>query len=311
MVYVSKVADNIYIIDSQLYGVPRFGAVYLLTETRKALVDTSATTSAHLVIEGIREVGVRPEDIDYLIVTHVHLDHGGGAGALLKHMPKAKVVVHHNGARHLADPSNLVKSAIQVQGKEAMARAGEVVPIAEDRLQVVQDSATIKLSDRQVLDIFDAQGHCTHQINIYESRNRGIFVGDAVGNYIAEYEILVPITPSPSFDPERYFDTLEKLKTLHARKIYFAHFGVTDKVQESLELAAEKIRRRQEIVQRAIQENRLEAAAEEIVADACQGLAVVKEKMPALYDYWTTSSIPMSAAGFVHYYKRRLAKERR
>ena len=97
MAHPVEVAENVSMIDDQLYSVPQHGSVYLLNEEKKALIDSGPVTSARVVLDGIRESGVRPEDIDYLIVTHIHLDHGGGAGVLLKNMPKARVVVHHRG----------------------------------------------------------------------------------------------------------------------------------------------------------------------------------------------------------------------
>ncbi len=304
MVDITEVAENIYMIDDQLYSIPKFGSVYLLNEEKKALIESGPSTSANVVLDGIRKVGVRTEDIAYIIVTHIHLDHAGGAGVLLKDMPQAQVVVHHKGARHLINPAKLVSGTIQTQGEEAMMRSGEVVPIEEHQMQVIHDGGTIKLSDKQTLKIIDAPGHCSHQLCIYESRNGGVFVGDAVGNYIAGNEILIPITPPPSFDLELYINTLKRLMELNATTIYFSHFGASNKVQENLQLAIDKLQIRNDIVIKAIQEGRLDSAAEGIIAQACAELEPIKKKMKSLYEYWTASSIPVSAAGYIAYYKK-------
>ena len=305
MVDVTEVAENIYMMDDRLYSIPKFGSVYLLNEDRKALIDSGPTTSANVVLDGIRQVGVRTEDIAYLCVTHIHLDHAGGAGVLLKDMPRAQVVVHYNGARHLINPVKLLGSVIQTQGEEAMTRNGEVVPIEEHRVRVINDGDTIKLSDRQDLQFIDAPGHCSHQLCIYESRNGGVFVGDAVGNFAAEEEILEPVTPPPGFDLEQYIATLKRLMELSATMIYFAHFGVSNKVRENLQLAVDKLRSRNDIVVNAIKDGRLDSATERIIAQACAELEPIKEEMKSLHDYWTGVSIPMSAAGFVQYYQKR------
>ncbi|GAH08832.1 unnamed protein product, partial [marine sediment metagenome] len=175
MVEVSKVAENIYMIDDQLYSIPKYGSVYLINEEKKALIDSGPTTSANSVLNGIKAIGVRPEDIDYIIVTHIHLDHAGGVGVLLRYMPQAQVVVHYKGARHLVNPAKLISSMIADQGEEVMIRYGEVVPIESSRVQAIYDGDTIKLSDRQVLKFVDAPGHASHELCIYESRNNGIY----------------------------------------------------------------------------------------------------------------------------------------
>jgi len=305
VVDITEVAENIYMIDAQLYSVPKFGSVYLLDEEKKALIDTAPTTSANVVLDGIRQVGVRTGDIDYIIVTHIHLDHAGGAGVLLRDMPRAQVVVHHNGARHLMNPKKLVSSTIQFQGEEVTMANGEVVPIEEYRMQVIHNGGTIKLSDKQVLKLIDAPGHCPHQLCIHESRNGGVFVGDAVGNYIAENGILIPITPPPSFDLELYIGTLKSLMKLNATMIYFSHFGVTDKVQENLRLAADKLQIRSDIVVEAVKEGRFDSAAERIIAQACAELEPIKNIMRSLYEHWCSISIALSAAGYIKYYQEK------
>ena len=94
MADIDEVAENIYLIDAQLHSIPKWGGVYLVNEERKALIDTGPTASVRFVLDGIRKVGVRPEDIDYLVVTHIHLDHAGGAGVLLNEMPQAQNLSH-------------------------------------------------------------------------------------------------------------------------------------------------------------------------------------------------------------------------
>ena len=167
MVDINKVAENIYMIDAQLFSIPRWGSVYLIDEEKKALIDTGPTTSVKAVLDGIRSAGVKPEDIDYLIATHIHLDHAGGTGVIIKDMPKAQVIVHHRGARHLVNPAKLIRSVMATQGEEVMLKYGEVVPIEEERVKPVYDGDMLKLSDRQLLRFIDAPGHAPHELCIY------------------------------------------------------------------------------------------------------------------------------------------------
>jgi glyoxylase-like metal-dependent hydrolase (beta-lactamase superfamily II) len=195
MVDVREVAQNVYSIDDELYHIPRSGSVYFLAEDKKTLIDTGPSTSAAVVLEGIRQIGFQPEEIDYLVITHIHLDHSGGAGTLLKAMPRARVTAHPRAIKHLFNPSRLIESVIAAQGPEAVVRNGEVLPVEGRRLTAAFDGDTLDLGQGQILTILDAPGHAPHEICILESRNRGIFVGDAVGHHLRGTEIMVPVTP--------------------------------------------------------------------------------------------------------------------
>jgi len=306
MVDIKEVAENIYLIDNRLYGIPEWGSVYLINEDKKALIDAGPTTSVGTVLEGIKKIGVEARDVNYVIVTHIHLDHAGGAGALLESMPQAQVVVHHKGARHLVDPTRLVSSVAETQGEKAMRMFGEVVPIAEERVRAVSGDEVIDLSAQQALRIIDAPGHASHELCIYESRNNGLFSGDAVGISVLGNEVVLPVTPEPSFDLERYLDTLERLMALKASRIYFAHFGASSKVQESLELVRDKLKSWDKIIARAIEEGGLERAAEEFKSQLYLELEPVRKKK-SLYKYLTDGIIAMNVGGYIKYYQGKMS----
>ncbi|HEY82969.1 MAG TPA: MBL fold metallo-hydrolase [Dehalococcoidia bacterium] len=302
MVDIKEVAENIYLIDNRLYGIPKWGSVYLINESKKALIDAGPTTSVATVLEGIKKIGVEAGDINYVMVTHIHLDHAGGAGVLLESMPQAQVVVHHKGARHLVDPTRLVSSVAETQGEKAMRMFGQVAPIAEERVKPVSGGEVIDLSEKQALRIVAAPGHASHELCIYESRNNGLFSGDAIGISVLENEVVLPVTPEPSFDLEQYLDTLERLMALGASRIYFAHFDASGKVQENLELARNKLQAWDKIIARAIAEGGLERAAEEFRAQLLRELEPVR-KRKSLYKYLTDGIIAMNVAGFIKYYQ--------
>ena len=302
MVDIKEVAENIYLIDNQLYSIPEWGSVYLINEEKKALVDTGPTTSANVVLDGIKRVGVSPEEIDYLIITHIHLDHAGGAGVLIQDMPHAQVAVHHKGARHLADPVKLIDGVRVAQGEEIMAKLGEVVPIEMKRLRPVSEGDVIKLSEKQVLRFIEAPGHASHELCIYESRNNGLFSGDAIGILVAENKVLVPVTPPPSFDLELYLATLKKLMTLEASALYFAHFGISNQVDENLKLAMDKLQAWASIVSKTLKEDGFDGAAAKLKAQLYLELEPVR-KMASLYKYLTDGIIALNVAGYMQYYQ--------
>jgi len=304
MIDIKEVSQNIYMIDDQLYSIPKWGSVYLINEEKKALVDTGPTTSAGAVLDGIKKIGVSPEEIDYLIVTHIHLDHAGGAGFLLKDMPGAQVVVHQKGAKHLVAPERLVNSFAAAMGKNMMAKVGEMVPIDADRVKSVNDNDVLELGNEQTLKFIHAPGHAPHELCILESRNKGMFSGDAIGVSVADNEVLLPVTPPPSFDLESYLDTLTKLMALPVKTIYFAHFGTSDKVQEDLQVAIDKLKCWKDIIASAVDEKGFDGAADKLRAQICAELEPVR-RMDALHKYLTEGLALLNVAGYLKYYQEK------
>jgi len=282
----------------------KWGSVYLINEEKKALIDAGPTTSVGAVLDGVKKAGVRPEEIDYLIVTHIHLDHAGGAGVLIQDMPQAKVVVHHKGARHLLNPAKLVSSVIAAQGEGVLRLLGKVVPLEKGRVMPISGGDVIELSKKQILRFIDAPGHASHELCIYESRNNGLFSGDAVGISVAENEILLPVTPPPGFDLELYLDTLKRLMALKATALYFAHFGVRNKVQEDLQLARDKLRVWDDLIAKAVKKDGFGGAAEKLKTQLYKELEPVR-KMESLYKYLTEGLVPLNVAGYMQYYQEK------
>ncbi len=301
MVDVTEVAENIYLIDNQVYSMARSGSVYLINEERKALVEVGPPTSVKPVLDGVRAVGVSPEDIDYVIVTHIHLDHAGGAGVLLEHMPRARVVVHHKGVRHLVNPGKLISSMRQVQGEDFWAKVGRVVAVPSHRIQAVREGDTIELSRRQSLRIIDAPGHAPHQICIYETRSGGLFSGEAAGSLLADQRILLPLNSPPSFDLEKFIKTIKKLTELKATALYYSHFGATSAVERCLKMAMERALIWDGIVTEAIRENRLDGIAERMADEFRTEIEVVRE-IKTLYEF-ITLNIPVCAAAYIKYHQ--------
>lgn len=305
MVNVREVSQNVFAIDDELYHIPRSGSVYFLVEDKKTLIDAGPSTSAGVVLQGIRQIGYEPDEVDYLVITHIHLDHAGGVGTLLKSMPRARVVVHPRAIKHLFSPTRLIKSVREVQGPAALVRNGEVLPVDGQRLVPAFDGDTLDLGQGQVLTILDAPGHAPHGICVLESRNNGIFVGDTVGHHIEDTDIMVPVTPPPGFDLELFLLTLERLKNLEASRIYFAHTDTSEQAPVRLEAAARELKARDRIIAEAAVEGKLDKAAEKVIAHTCKGLEWLKKEMKPVYDYWAEVDIPMSAAEHVRYYRKK------
>lgn len=209
--------------DVRMFDHEGFGAIYLIDDEKKALVETATSWEVERTLEAVRSFGLRPAEIDALVVSHIHLDHAGGAGFLLDSMPKAKVYVHARGFKHLVDPTRLMKSAAAALGDEAPAY-GTMKPIRPECLVSVKDGDTLDLG-RHRLRFLDSPGHAPHELTILDEQNRCLYTGDAAGLYFPGDEILMPIAPAPSFDLEENLATFRRILELEPRALLFSHYG--------------------------------------------------------------------------------------
>jgi glyoxylase-like metal-dependent hydrolase (beta-lactamase superfamily II) len=231
MTDVYQLSNRLYIIDT--YDLKRKGrtASYVLKEDELTIIETSASPSVPHLLNGLSELGLSPDDIKNIIVTHIHLDHAGGAGLLLKHCPNAKVIVHPKGAKHLADPSRLIKGAKAVYGEKFEQLFDPILPIPEDRMVIKHHGETLKLSDSCTLTFYDTPGHSRHHFSIYDSKSKGIFSGDTLGIYYNELkkekiDFILPSTSPNQFDPDEMLQSTSFIENLDVKEIYFSHFGV-------------------------------------------------------------------------------------
>src|ERR1700691_5829070 len=161
--------NGISAIDSE-FQRPMLDAIHLLVEDGKAaVIDTATNHAVPLVLEALAIKGIRRADVEYVILTHIHLDHAGGAGLLLQHLPNATVTVHPRGARHLVDPSQLIAGTVAVYGAETARRSyGEIVPVPASRIVETGEGASISLNGRE-LRFLDTPGHARHHVAIYDA----------------------------------------------------------------------------------------------------------------------------------------------
>ena len=222
--------NGISAIDSG-YVRPRFDAIHLIVEGRcAALVDTGTNYSLPRVQSALDAKGLSADQVEWIILTHVHLDHAGGAGAMMKHFPAAKLAVHPRGARHMVDPSRLVQGTIAVYGEQAAERLyGRVLPIAQDRVQPMPHGASIRLGGREFL-FLDTPGHARHHVCMVDSRSGHIFAGDSFGLSYRELDDggkqhVFPSSAPVQFDPEAFHRSLDTLTGYKPEAIYVTHFG--------------------------------------------------------------------------------------
>ncbi len=219
----SRIGDDTWLIDILLAGMEGYAAVYALRGSRGvALVDSGTSACAPNIIAGLEEAGIAREEVLYIVVTHIHLDHSGGAGALVRELPEARVVVAPGGVGTLARPERLVASARRALGVIAELY-GDMLPIDEGRLEAAGEGG-LDLGGRH-LRLVPTPGHASSHVCVVDEATNTLFSGDSLGLWLAEEGKVVPVTPLPDFDLNQQRRSLRHLEELDCARTCFAHFG--------------------------------------------------------------------------------------
>jgi glyoxylase-like metal-dependent hydrolase (beta-lactamase superfamily II) len=238
---VIPLGHEIFQIDTRMAGYERITAGYLIRSERPCLVETGTAPSAPVVARALAGLGVGPQDLATVVVTHIHLDHAGGAGDIAARYPGAEVVVHERGARHLADPSMLMAGAWAVYGDALPRLFGEMTPTPAERIRSVEDRGSIDLGGGRRLDSHYSPGHAKHHVGLIDSVSGDLYVGDAAGVYVEETNDLRPATPPPDFDLALALGSLRMFASLAPARLLFSHYGPVTDAAETLERSADEI----------------------------------------------------------------------
>ena len=228
--FVQIAAHGIHVIDTGFHR-PVFDACYLVTEAgRAAFVDAGTNHSLPRLLAALAAAGLGVDAVDYVIPTHVHLDHAGGAGLLMQQLPNAQLVVHPHGAPHLIDPARLIAGARAVYGDDEVARSyGSVVGVPAERVLRTSDGMVLHLAGRP-LKFLDTPGHARHHHCIWDARSSGFFTGDTFGLSYREFDTahgawLMPTTTPVQFEPEALRHSVMRLLAYAPQRIYLTHYG--------------------------------------------------------------------------------------
>jgi glyoxylase-like metal-dependent hydrolase (beta-lactamase superfamily II) len=305
----APVAAGIELLDTGMVGQRELNAVYLLPGDEPTLVEAGPAADTDGIVAALTRRGLGSRDLAHVLVTHIHLDHAGGAGSLLRHFPRADVWVHERGAVHLADPHRLVASTARTYGEDRMrAFFGTTLPVDPERIRSLGDGDAIELGDRR-LDVLDTPGHASHHAAFADSATGAVFTGEAIGSYLPWVDVYRPALPPPEVDVEAALASIERIRA-RADSLLTSHFGPIGDASEGCDRAVSRIRAWSDTVRLlstdgsdldGIAAALREQASAEHMADA--GVPIDLARYDAL------GSIRMNAAGLERYWRKRRERE--
>jgi len=230
MLELLRYDHGIYALDSG-YLRPQLAAIHLIVEQGRAvIIDTASYTSRARVVDALHVLGLTPASVDYVFLTHIHLDHAGGAGVLMQTFPDARLVVHPRGVAHMADPTKLFAAVRAVYGAaEADRLYGEPTPVPADRIIAAGEGFTFELAGRPLV-CWDTPGHARHHLCLWDPRSGGLFTGDIFGLSFRELDVdgrpsILPTTTPTQFDPAAMHHSVDRILRQQPAAVYLTHFA--------------------------------------------------------------------------------------
>jgi len=292
------VDDHITAIDHNLLGIPGVGVTYVVRGEAIALIETGTALTVPHTLAGLERLGVRPEQVDHIICTHIHMDHAGGAGYLAAALPRAQVYIHSMTGEHLVDPLRLLSSVRRAVGEEAWPLHGDMLPLPAERLRPAEQ-LRLDLGRDVILEAIATPGHSPDHLSFWDRKSGGLFIGDAAGLTMDRWGLAFPVTPVPSYDLAAHRATIVMLRSHAIPRIYVTHHGPHDDVAFQLSRAQEQVEGLAALVERALADG-----APDVEALAARWLPYPADGPAALV---ARSWSRMSVAGMLRYELKRRA----
>ncbi|HKZ95256.1 MAG TPA: MBL fold metallo-hydrolase [Candidatus Bathyarchaeia archaeon] len=302
--HTKQLNEHLHIIDLKPTGVDNFIASYVLKGPKAtAIIETGPTCSIPNLLTGLNEIRVKNDDIDYIMVSHIHIDHAGGAGTLMRHLPNAKLIVHPRGAPHIINPQKLWEQSQLVLGEVATAY-GKIEPAPENRVITPSDGTLFDLGGSVQVKVLETLGHASHHLGYYDPDSQGIFQGDAAGIYFPHLDVTIPTAPAP-FQFEMTLASLEKLTQLQPKRLYYTHYGPVDNAVERIKRYEAQLHLWANVVSEAVKRGDTKESVHEQILKT-------DPQMKAAIDFINKhlvlrkGVVMQNIHGYVEYYKKKL-----
>ncbi|SFS65364.1 Glyoxylase, beta-lactamase superfamily II [Marininema halotolerans] len=301
---------DIHMVEGYDLGLPGRTGIYMIEGEELTLVETGPSPSVPYILEGLKKRGHALEEVKNVIVTHIHLDHAGGAGLLLQHCPNARVIVHPRGARHLADPSRLIEGAKMVYGEQFQSLFDPIVPIDNDRLIIREDKETLDIGKGHHLTFLDSPGHAAHHFSIFDPVSKGIFTGDTAGIFYHQtleygFSFCLPSTSPNQFDPDAMRHSIARFEAMEPERLFFGHFGMMEDPRVAFNQVRRGLNHFIDTAMEALQQNEGAKGIEKRLKDHYHSY-LLEKGMPEGHDVFTIMDLDLSvsAMGIEHYWHK-------
>ena len=292
---ITEVAQDTYLINPASDTEFSLNEIaYLLVDSQPVLIEPGSTTTASRLLSRSSELQWNLQDLAYVIPTHIHVDHGGGSGFLAQNLPRSKVVLHPQGAKHMADPSKLIRSTRLVFGDGFESTFGPILPVPESQIRIVRDEEVIRLGKRDLTILF-SPGHASHHIAVLDSLTQGLFCGEALGiipDNMPDFPLPAAVPP---FELQLYLETIARLADLDPRLLFYSHCGVRGNPRKLIQQVEENTVAFGRIIQQALQAGETDQQIWERLADR------IRERFP---DAELPSEYQLALSGYASYFSK-------
>lgn len=307
MRYTALLMAAITTLDNLWIGHPyTIAAALLESEGHRAIVDPGPGSTLETLRQQLRERHLAVSDLDSLLLTHIHLDHAGASGALVRENPRLAVYVHKNGAPHMADPSKLLASALRLWPKDLQRLFGEMLPVPAENLRILEGGETLKLGSSK-FEVVYTPGHASHHVSYFDHHQGVAFVGDTAGVSIEGQPYVMPATPPPDIDLEIWESSFKAILERKPARLFLTHFGFSGNPGEHILLFRERLHKWAEIAAKSMQSASDESAA--LAAFMAETRAEIAEHLPSeeVEHYVFSAGLNLSFLGLARYLRKRTA----
>jgi glyoxylase-like metal-dependent hydrolase (beta-lactamase superfamily II) len=297
--------DTIHILDTLWIGRPHAVASALLQSSgHRSLIDPGPASTLATLREQLQQHGLTVANLDAILLTHIHLDHAGATGALVKENPRLAVYVHSKGAHHMADPAKLLDSATRLWGTELPRLFGETLPVPSENLRTLEGGEILKLGTRE-LAVAYTPGHASHHVSYFDEHEGVAFVGDTAGIRIQNGAYILPATPPPDINLELWDASFARILARRPARLFLTHFGYAENPPEHLAEFRERLHHWAELAGQALLGSSGEPAASKNFVTAARAEMVSKLSATDADHYAFTAGLDLSFLGMARYLRKR------
>jgi len=303
---ITQISPHTWQISHPFLGENEIIGSYLLAgQNELAVIDPGPGSMVESLLESIREAGFDPQEVTHILATHVHLDHAGAAGTLVRQMPRAQVYVHSKGAPHLLDTTKVVASASRIFGERLKLLWGEIESTPQERLTIIEGGDILSIAGHR-LEVHYTPGHALHHVVFFDAHSGELFAGDVAGVRLQGVDYVRPPTPPPDLDLEAWSDSISLVKSLRPDVLYIGHFGAVKNISEHFDRLREKLYSWGEFVLAAMRDGKNEAEIISMLIEHTKPELLRAAHDPhAIERYEIATNYPMTVQGYMRYWRKK------